>query len=65
MDHVPTVWQVLEDRISALPWLEEMKQKREEDDHDNEPVGKFGEPAFKPYKSGSLRFIVSLTKCSI
>ncbi|KAJ7354799.1 hypothetical protein OS493_029805 [Desmophyllum pertusum] len=46
---------VLEDKISALPWLadqiQEVKQEEEE-----RPVGKFGvgAPAFKPYVSGSV-----------
>ena len=47
------LWQVLEDKISELPWLEEKKQlQRNEDEKDKRPEGKFGEPAFKPYVSG-------------
>lgn len=42
---------VLENNISALPWLEERKQQRKGED-EKEIHGKFGEPTFKPYKSG-------------
>mgnify|MGYP000368024890 FL=1 len=42
---------VLETNISALPWLEERKQQRKGED-EKEIHGKFGEPTFKPYKSG-------------
>lgn len=44
------MWQVLEEKISALPWLTNKKQEVEEE----KPVGKFGEPAFKPYVSGKV-----------
>ncbi|KAL9957750.1 hypothetical protein ACROYT_G034687 [Oculina patagonica] len=38
---------VLEEKISELPWLANKKQEVEEE----RPVGKFGEPTFKPYVS--------------
>lgn len=42
-----TYMMVLEEKISALPWLANKKQEVEEE----RPAGKFGEPAFKPYVS--------------
>ncbi|XP_068751865.1 uncharacterized protein [Montipora capricornis] len=45
-----TYMMVLENKISALPWLEERKQQRTEEEK-RESGGKFGEPVFKPYKS--------------
>lgn len=43
--------QVLENNVSSLPWLEERKQQRIGED-EKEIQRKFGEPTFKPYKSG-------------
>ena len=46
-------WQVLEDKISALPWLEDKKQQMtEEEEEENKTLGTFGQPPIKPYVSG-------------
>lgn len=46
-------WQVLEDKISALPWLEDKKQQlTEEEEEKNKTLGMFGQPPIKPYVSG-------------
>ena len=47
-------WQALEDKILALPWLEDKKQQmtEEEEEEKNNTVGTFGQPPIKPYVSG-------------
>ena len=46
-------WQVLEDKILALPWLEDKNQQlTEEEEEKNKTVGTFGQPPIKPYVSG-------------
>lgn len=47
-----TYMMVLEDKISALPWLEDKKQQlTEEEEEKNKTLGMFGQPPIKPYVS--------------
>lgn len=48
------IWQVLEEKISTLPWLANKKQEIEE----AKPAETFREPAFKPYVSGKALITV-------